>query len=262
MGFAFVELGTVTPRPQTGNPKPRLFRLLEDKAIINRLGFNNSGVYALAERLRKASPRIPVGVNIGKNAETPNDLAWKDYAECARALQGVGDFLVLNVSSPNTPNLRDLQSEAFLPQILEAVRKENPTVPLFLKISPDETDERLKTILRVGANFRLAGIVATNSTLRRPPLFSRFRDEQGGLSGAPLRERAREVCALLRAEAREPLQIIGVGGIFTGKDLKERLDAGATVCQIYTALIYRGPQTVKKILQEYIQEQEMPPRMG
>jgi dihydroorotate dehydrogenase len=259
MGFAFVEVGTVTPQPQKGNPKPRLFRLTEDRAIINRLGFNNSGVYALAKRLERASPRIPVGINIGKNAQTPNDLAWKDYAECARVLQGMGDYLVLNVSSPNTPDLRELQSETALAQILDAVKKANPSAPLFLKISPDETEERLKAILRVSEEYNLSGIVATNTTLNRPPLSSRFREEAGGLSGAPLRDRAQEVCARLREWARSPLSIIGVGGILTGKDLRNRLRAGATVCQIYTALIYRGPYAVKKILQEYLQENASAP---
>ncbi len=254
LGFSFVELGTVTPRPQKGNPKPRLFRLAEDGAIINRLGFNNAGVYVLAERLRRASPRILIGVNIGKNAETPNEDAWKDYAECARALQGVGDYLVVNVSSPNTPDLRELQAEPLLRRILNAVKNANPTVPLFIKVSPDETDDRLRSILQVGADYGVAGIIATNTTLHRPPLVSPFRSEAGGLSGKPLRERALSVCARLREWAGESLPIIGVGGIFTGKDLKERLEAGATVCQIYTALVYRGPWVVRKILEEYLQE--------
>lgn len=254
VGFAFVEVGTVTPRPQKGNPKPRIFRLTEDKAIINRLGFNSLGAHALAERLRRRSLRIPLGVNIGKNADTPNDQAWKDYAECAQVFQGVSDYLVINVSSPSTPDLRELQTESALRQIVDAIKNVNPHVPLFVKVSPDETDDRLQAILRVCTDYKLEGIVATNTTLKRPKLISPLQHETGGLSGVPLRERALSVCAQLRQWAGDSIQIIGVGGIFTGRDLMERLNAGATVCQIYTALVYRGPWVVKKILREYIKE--------
>ncbi|MFM2267995.1 MAG: hypothetical protein RL757_1436 [Bacteroidota bacterium] len=270
LGFGFVELGTVTPRPQDGNPLPRLFRLPADRALINRMGFNNAGVHALAERLRQNLPvewtthqknkNFIIGGNIGKNKDTPNDRATEDYAYCFEALFPLVDYFVVNVSSPNTPNLRDLQEKEPLTNLLKQLQilnknKKNPK-PILLKIAPDLTDGQLDDILDIISTTELDGIVATNTTLDRSNIepHTHAAVGAGGLSGAPLRQRATSVIRYLRTHARDPkMVIIGVGGIETPEDALEKLAAGANLIQIYSGLIYAGPELIKKICKKIVE---------
>ncbi len=249
LGFAFVEVGTVTPRPQPGNPKPRLFRLPEDLALINRLGFNNAGAETVASNLERRPGDLVVGVNLGKNKDTTEGDAPNDYVAVWRRLAPHADYGVVNISSPNTPGLRDLQSPTFLrnliPRLLEIENK-----PILVKLSPDEEDGALIDLVGVALEAGAAGAILTNTTLARTNLQSPNAKETGGLSGAPLRQRATEALRAVRA-AHPRATLVGVGGIFTGKDLFERLRAGADVVQIYTAFVYRGPQVVKRILEEF-----------
>jgi dihydroorotate dehydrogenase len=251
LGFGFVEVGTVTALPQPGNPKPRMFRFPAERALVNRMGFNNSGAAALAARLRAArGPRPVVGVNIGKTKAVPEEDAVADYATSARLVADVADYVVVNVSSPNTPGLRDLQAVSRLRPLLTAVRaaldEASPRrrVPLLVKIAPDLADADIDAIADVALDLGLDGVIATNTTISREGL----RDSAavadagpGGMSGAPLRGRALEVLRLLRARAGDRLVLISVGGIETAADAWERLDAGATLVQAYTAFIYEGP---------------------
>jgi dihydroorotate dehydrogenase len=246
LGFAFVEVGSVTARPQPGNPRPRLFRLPADRAIINRMGFNNQGAAAAARRL--AHPRRAiVGVNIGKTKVVPEDQAVADYTDSARRLAGLADYLVVNVSSPNTPGLRDLQAVDRLRPLLTAVRaaadEATPKrrVPLLVKIAPDLADADVDAVVDLVLELGLDGIVATNTTIGRDGLRTTGTDEAGGLSGAPLKGRAMDVLVRIRKRAGEDLVIIAVGGIETPEDARERLTAGATLIQGYTGLIYGGP---------------------
>jgi len=241
IGFGHVEIGTVTPLPQPGNDRPRLFRLRTDRALINRMGFNNGGATAAAERLRKRVPGIVVGGNIGKNKNTPNEAAVEDYVKCFRALHPVVDYFVVNVSSPNTPGLRALQDKGPLLGILarlKALSDELGTKPILLKIAPD------------------LGIVATNTTIARTGLRTPAATLEsigaGGLSGAPLRERSLAVVRYLRARLPRPFVIIGVGGIDSAEAAMERLDAGADLVQVYTGLVYEGPALLKRINQAYL----------
>lgn len=256
-GFGFIEVGTVTPRPQPGNPQPRLFRLPADKALINRMGFNNKGVDALVERLRKRKPGdLIIGGNIGKNKDTPNEKATDDYQICFRALFPYVDYFVVNVSSPNTPNLRDLQEKEPLTRLLETLQEENKAQesakPILLKIAPDLTDGQISDIIEIVGDTDIAGVIATNTTISRDSLRtgeSRIKEiGAGGLSGAPVRERSTEVIRSLRKGLGADKCIIGVGGIFTASDAKEKLDAGADLVQVYTGFIYEGPGMVKRIL--------------
>jgi len=243
MGFGFVEVGTVTAHPQPGNPKPRLFRLMADRAIVNRMGFNNHGAAAAAERLRRKRKSVIVGVNIGKTKAAADEIA--DYAASARAVRDVADYVVVNVSSPNTPGLRDLQAADRLGPLLAAVRNELGTVPLLVKIAPDLADEDVDAVADLAVGLHLDGIIATNTTISREGLVSP-PDEvgsagAGGLSGPPLRNRSLRVLRRLRERAGDRLVLIAAGGIETPDDAWERLRAGATLVQAYTGFVYGGP---------------------
>jgi len=239
LGFGFVEIGTVTPRSQPGNPRPRLFRLRRDSALVNRMGFNNDGAEAVAARLQRSVRAGPVGVNIGRNKDTPNERAAGDYVDAFRALAPHADYVAVNVSSPNTPGLRALQGAeeiAALLRALAAARDALPRrVPLLVKVSPDEPDGRLDALADAALAAGADGFIATNTTAV----------EQGGLSGKPLAARALRACARLWLRTRAP--IIGVGGIFTAEDAYQRIRAGASLLQIYTALVYEGPAAPRRI---------------
>lgn len=256
LGFGFLELGTVTPRPQSGNPQPRLFRLPADRALINRMGFNNEGVDALVGRLRQGRPKgVVLGGNIGKNKTTPNEEAVKDYEICFEKLFPYVDYFVVNVSSPNTPNLRELQERepltALLNRLQDLNRQREAPKPLFLKIAPDLNEGQLQDIVTITREVGIAGLIATNTTIDRSGL--QTSEEQvesigaGGLSGAPVRSRSTEVIRFLRAHLPPEVAIIGVGGIASPADAREKLEAGADLVQIYTGLVYEGPALVKHI---------------
>jgi dihydroorotate dehydrogenase len=267
VGFSFIEIGTVTGEPQPGNPKPRLFRLVEDRAVVNRMGFNNDGAEVVARRLaaRKRSDVI-VGVNIGKTKAVPDEEAVADYEKSTRALAPYADYLVVNVSSPNTPGLRDLQAVDRLKPLLAAVRAEADAtvpdrhVPLLVKIAPDLSDDDVLAVADLAVELGLDGIVATNTTIAREPLVSGRelveRIGAGGLSGAPLKERALEVTRLVRERVGADLVIIGVGGITTAEDAYERLAAGANLVQGYTAFIYEGPRWPARLQRRLAELQE------
>jgi len=261
MGFGFVEIGTVTPRPQPGNPTPRLFRLPKDAALINRMGFNNDGAAAAAARLaRRQNRQLIIGGNIGKNKDTPNERAADDYVAAFEALAEVVDYFVVNVSSPNTPGLRELQDKKPLISLLQQVQAKNlarPTPrPLLLKIAPDLTDAQLDDILEIARETQLSGLVATNTTISRAGLSTPTPTVTGygagGLSGRPLRARATEVIAYLHQKSQGGLPIIGAGGIHSAQDALEKLAAGATLVQLYTGFIYEGPGLVKRIKQALV----------
>ncbi len=247
LGFGFVEVGTVTPRAQASNPTPVLARVSRDRALLNRMGFPNQGAEAAARRLARRRSTI-VGVNVGKNRDTPLDQAADDYAEAARTVAAHADYLVLNVSSPNTPGLRDLESVARLRPLVEAVQRAVPGKPLLVKISPDLSDEDVDAVAEMALQLGLDGIVATNTTVRRETLLTPAAEvadlawpEGGGVSGAPLKPRALEVLRRLRARAGRELVLISVGGVLTADDVWERLLAGATLVQAYTGFVYGGP---------------------
>lgn len=256
-GFGFVEIGTVTPKPQPGNPKKRLFRLKDDKAIINRMGFNNKGVFEAVEQLKK-NHRVIVGGNIGKNKVTPNEDALKDYLICFEALFEHVDYFVVNVSSPNTPGLRELQDREPLTKLLKKLKSHNKKMaknaskkekPILLKIAPDLTDDQLLDIIEIVADTKIEGVIATNTTIARNDLKSHLTlsEEAGGLSGKPLTDRSTEVIRFLADNSRKAFPIIGVGGIHSEADALEKLEAGADLVQLYTGFIYEGPALVKKI---------------
>ena len=255
-GFGFIEVGTVTPKPQAGNPKPRLFRLPSDKALINRMGFNNEGVDALVERLRhRENHNLIIGGNIGKNKTTPNEQAIEDYLYCFDRLFDYVDYFVVNVSSPNTPNLRDLQDKKPLTDLLNSLQEENSqkhtSKPILLKIAPDLTDAQLDDIIDIVRITRIPGIIATNTTINRAGLKTPTSIVEsagmGGLSGKPLKARSTEVIRYLHTKSGGKFPIIAVGGIYTAEDAREKLDAGASLVQVYTGFIYEGPAMVKKI---------------
>ena len=250
LGFGFVEIGTLTPKPQDGNPKKRLFRLKEDSAIINRMGFNNGGVDAAVERLKK-NKNVLIGGNIGKNKLTPNEDAVNDYVICFEKLFPHVDYFVVNVSSPNTPNLRELQEKEPLTKLLGTLQqlnsqKEKPR-PILLKIAPDLSDDQLLDIIDIVKETQIAGVIATNTTLSRENLVSEDRNETGGLSGKPLTKRSTEVIRFLSEKSGKAFPIIGVGGIHSAEDALEKLDAGASLVQLYTGFIYEGPQLIREI---------------
>ena len=254
-GFGFIEVGTLTPKPQDGNPKPRLFRIVEDEAVINRMGFNNGGLDAAALRLAKKKTDIIIGGNIGKNKVTPNDIATSDYIKGVEALHDVVDYFVVNVSSPNTPNLRELQEKEPLKALLKEVKAKNEELgakPLMLKIAPDLTDGQLDDIVGIVNELKLSGVVATNTTISRAGLKASQEKVAtmgaGGLSGKILRERSTEVVRYLRNKLSADIAIVAVGGIFTGKDAKEKLDAGADLVQVWTGFLYEGPAMVRRML--------------
>lgn len=262
LGFGFVEIGTVTPKPQPGNDKPRVFRLPADKALINRMGFNNDGAKAVAARLFRRRSTVNgqqstliIGGNIGKNKVTPNEAAWKDYEICFNELFDCVDYFVVNVSSPNTPGLRELQEKDSLKKILANLQNINQgkqhTKPLLLKIAPDLTKEQLDDIVALSFEVKLDGLVATNTTIGRSGLQtpdSRLTEiGAGGLSGKPLQQRSTEVLEYLSKQTEHKIPLIASGGIFTGVDAKEKLNAGAALVQVWTGFIYEGPMIVKNI---------------
>lgn len=258
IGFGFVEIGTVTPLPQPGNDKPRLFRLPKDKAIINRMGFNNDGVKAVAARLRTTKKNIIIGGNIGKNKETPNENAWKDYEICLNELFDCVDYFVVNVSSPNTPGLRELQEKASLHKILSRLQTINHgrinTKPLLLKIAPDLTVGQLDDIIELSQEIKLSGLVATNTTISRKGLKSEKESVEqigtGGLSGMPLKEKSTQIINYINRQTNGSIPIIASGGVFNGVDAKEKLAAGASLVQLWTGFIYEGPGIVKNICRD------------
>lgn len=261
LGFGFVEIGTVTPRPQPGNPQPRLFRLPADSALINRMGFNNEGSKAAAERLRNRKERLIIGGNIGKNKDTPNEQAIDDYIACFKDLYDVVDYFVVNVSSPNTPGLRALQDKEPLLNILNRLMALNKELgkpkPLLLKIAPDLTNGQLDDIIVIVSETGIQGIVATNTTIDRSSLLTPVNEIDaigaGGLSGKPLRARATEVISYLHTRSGGAFPIIAAGGIFTAEDAAEKLKAGASLVQVYTGFIYEGPAIVSNICKGLIQ---------
>lgn len=254
LGFGHVEVGTVTAIPQDGNPRPRLFRLVPDRAVVNRMGFNNRGAQAAAARLRRLRAkrrRAVVGVNIGKSRVVDVADATADYVRSATLLAPLADYLVVNVSSPNTPGLRGLQAVETLRPLLDAVREAAASTPLLVKIAPDLPDDEVTAIARLAVDAGLAGLIATNTTLSR----ARLRTEprvvraagEGGLSGAPLKERSLAVLRLVRSVVPDDFCVVSVGGVETAEDVRERLDAGATLVQGYTAFLYRGPLWARQI---------------
>ncbi|PIF00269.1 MAG: dihydroorotate dehydrogenase (quinone) [Maribacter sp.] len=257
-GFGFVEIGTLTPKPQSGNPKKRIFRLRADKALINRMGFNNKGVFDAVERLKKKH-NVIVGGNIGKNKVTPNAEAIKDYLICFDALFPHVDYFVVNVSSPNTPGLRELQDREPLTALLRELKKENTKIaatdpnlsekPILLKIAPDLSDAQLLDIIKIVKDTKIDGVIATNTTIARKGLRSSIFlvEEKGGLSGRPVKGRSTEVIRFLAEKSNKAFPIIGVGGIHSAEDAIEKLEAGADLVQLYTGFIYEGPSLIKKI---------------
>jgi len=257
LGFGFLELGTVTPRPQPGNPKPRLFRLPEHQAILNRMGFNNDGVEAMLRNLAPARYDGIVGINIGKNFDTPIENAVADYVSCLRAVYRRADYVTLNISSPNTSNLRELQKGDAFRGLLEAVAAERETMqletgkrtPLAIKIAPDVSEEQLDFLAAALLEFGMDAVIATNTTLDRSAVRGHPRaNEAGGISGAPVRARSTEVIRGLSQRLAGRLPIIGVGGVFSAADAREKLEAGASLVQVYTGLIFQGPTLVRDIL--------------
>lgn len=252
-GFGFIEIGTLTPLPQPGNPKKRLFRLKKDQGIINRMGFNNEGVEAAVKRLRK-NKSVLIGGNIGKNKNTPNEQAADDYEKCFDTLFDYVDYFVVNVSSPNTPNLRVLQEKEPLRQLLQRLQEKNrqkpKPKPILLKIAPDLNENQLLDIIEIVRLTELAGVIATNTTLQRNHLKSPEQKEIGGLSGKPLTKSSTEIIRFLHQKSEGAFPIIGVGGIHSEEDALEKLRAGATLIQLYTGFIYEGPSLVKRILNQ------------
>ena len=249
-GFGFIEIGTLTPKPQDGNPKKRLFRLKQDQAIINRMGFNNGGVQAAVERL-KINKNVLIGGNIGKNKQTTNENAINDYEICFNELYNYVDYFAVNVSSPNTPNLRELQEKEPLTKLLLALQNNKLQVkkskPIFLKIAPDLTDEQLLDIIEIINITKIAGVIATNTTISRDGLKSKNKSETGGLSGKPLTSRSTEVIRFLSEKSNKSFPIIGVGGIHSAQDALDKLEAGASLVQLYTGFIYEGPALINSI---------------
>ncbi|HQQ93463.1 MAG TPA: quinone-dependent dihydroorotate dehydrogenase [Bacteroidia bacterium] len=256
LGFGFVEIGTITPKAQPGNVKPRLFRLLQDQAIINRMGFNNDGMLAARNRLlKRRNKNLIIGGNIGKNKMTPNENATDDYLQCFNALYDVVDYFVVNVSSPNTPGLRALQEKEPLSQLLMAIQALNRSKPkprpVLLKIAPDLSNEQLNDIIEIVKNTGLAGVIATNTTISRSGLKTPLRELQslgeGGLSGKPLRNRSTEVIRYLKQHSANAFPVIGVGGIHSAEDALEKIEAGADLIQLYTGFVYEGPGLIRNI---------------
>ena len=255
-GFGFIEIGTVTPKPQAGNPKKRLFRLKEDQGIINRMGFNNGGVEEAVARLKNnpiagEKGRVLIGGNIGKNKVTPNEEAVSDYVICFEALFNYVDYFVVNVSSPNTPNLRELQDKEPLTRLLNTLQQKNTEKktrkPILLKIAPDLSEEQLLDIIDIVNETKIDGVIATNTTIGRDGLLSENKKEMGGLSGRPLTERATEVIRFLSEKSNNAFPIVGVGGIHSAEDALEKLEAGASLVQLYTGFVYEGPALIKNI---------------
>ena len=262
VGFGFVEIGTVTPKAQAGNPQPRLFRLQKDSALINRMGFNNEGVEAAVKRLKSRNTQIIIGGNIGKNKVTPNEEATSDYVKCFEALFPYVDYFVVNVSSPNTPNLRALQEKEPLKKLLSTLMdlndKKPSRKPILLKIAPDLSDEQLDDIIEIVQETRVQGVIATNTTIAREPLSTSKEEVEsigaGGMSGKPLGSKSTEVIRYLSIHSNKSFPIIGVGGIHSEQDALDKLDAGASLVQLYTGYVYEGPSLIKRINQKLIKK--------
>lgn len=249
LGFGFIEIGGVTPLPQDGNPRPRLFRLPEYDAIINRMGFCNKGADYAANRLAKTRYKGILGINITKNRDTPIESAVTDYVTCIRKLKPYASYFTVNVSSPNTPGLRQLQNPDFLAPLLKALKHEAGNIPLVVKLSPDLSTDELNNLASVLTKDHIDGIIATNTTLAREAIpESPYRNEAGGLSGRPLTAQSTEVIRQLHAITKGSIPIIASGGIVDGKSAKEKLDAGASLVQVYTGFIYQGPRIIKNII--------------
>jgi len=257
MGFGFVEVGTVTPRPQPGNDKPRIFRIPEANAVINRMGFNNKGVDYLVDQVRKAQFKGVLGINIGKNKDTPEENAKDDYIHCMQKVYNFATYITVNISSPNTPGLRSLQYGDALNELLAAIKNEQKAladkhgkyVPIAVKIAPDLTEPEVESIAECLIANNIDGVIATNTTLSREGVEGlEYGDEQGGLSGAPVKEKSTQVIKLLAKALDNKLPIIGVGGISNGVDAKEKIEAGAKLVQVYTGFIYQGPELIKDVV--------------
>ena len=268
LGFGFVEVGTVTPRPQPGNPKPRMFRLPQQEAVINRLGFNNEGVDALVRNVERAR-RIGglLGINIGKNKDTPNESAEDDYLHCLRKVYGLADYITVNISSPNTAGLRELQEEQALRRLVSMLRDEQEAlashhgrrVPMLVKIAPDLSESDIDAAGRVLGDLAVDGVIATNTTIARDGVEgARFADEVGGLSGAPLMGKSTAVLRMLRTRLPESIPLVGVGGILHGADAATKQAAGALLVQVYTGLVYRGPALVGECVDALRRRKEAP----
>lgn len=257
MGFGFVEVGTVTPRPQPGNDKPRIFRIAQANAVINRMGFNNKGVDYLVDQVRKAQFKGVLGINIGKNKDTPEENAKDDYIHCMQKVYNFASYITINISSPNTPGLRSLQYGDALNELLSALKAEQTTlaekygkyVPIAVKIAPDLTEPEVESIAECLIANNIDGVIATNTTLSREGVEGlEHCDEMGGLSGAPVKEKSTQVIKLLAKALDNKLPIIGVGGISNGADAKEKIEAGAKLVQVYTGFIYQGPEIIKDVV--------------
>ncbi|MFY7811035.1 MAG: quinone-dependent dihydroorotate dehydrogenase [Flavobacterium sp.] len=257
-GFGFIEIGTLTPKPQEGNPQPRLFRLLEDQALINRMGFNNKGVFTAQKLLKNKPKNLIIGGNIGKNKDTPNDDAISDYLICFNALYEVVDYFVVNVSSPNTPNLRALQEKEPLKNLLFTLQENNKKQiiekPILLKIAPDLSQDQLLDIIEIVQETKIAGVIATNTTLDRSNLKSNLKSETGGLSGKPLAQNSTKIIRFLHENSKGSFPIIGVGGITNKKEAIDKINAGASLIQIYSGFIFQGPQLIKDIKKELVKQ--------
>ena len=252
LGFGFVEVGTLTPKPQAGNPRPRLFRLVEDEAVINRMGFNNGGQAEAMPRLARASHRGGViGVNIGANKESADRIA--DYQEGVRRMSRFGRYLTINISSPNTPGLRGLQDEGALRELLAAVEEVRSDKPIFLKVAPDLGEGDPERIVRAALDHHLDALIVANTTVSRPPLKSRFAAKEGGLSGAPLKSLAHDALRKFRRAGGGEIPLIGVGGIATADDAWERIRAGASLVQLYSAMVYEGPGIARRIAEDLVE---------
>jgi dihydroorotate dehydrogenase len=259
LGLGAVEVGTLTPRPQPGNAKPRLFRLPEHEALINRMGFNNPGIQSAVKKLKQRRTKAVVGVNIGKNFDTPNENAVSDYLICLKAAYEVADYIAVNISSPNTKGLRDLQAEDAMRTLISALKKEQAvqkqaqgrTVPLLVKIAPDLNEMQIEALARVFNEQDIDGVIATNTTIERAAVAGHaLANETGGLSGAPVRERSTLVLQAFRMLLKEQIPLIGVGGILCGNDAAEKVQAGAALVQVYSGLVYRGPALVREVLEK------------
>lgn len=259
LGLGAVEVGTLTPRPQPGNAKPRLFRLPEHEALINRMGFNNPGIQSAVEKLKHRRTKAVVGVNIGKNFDTPNENAVSDYLICLKAAYAVADYIAVNISSPNTKGLRDLQAEDAMRTLISALKQEQAvqkqaqgkTVPLLVKIAPDLAETQIEALARVFNEQDIDGVIATNTTIERSAVAGHaLANEAGGLSGAPVRVRSTQVLQAFRTLLKQDIPLIGVGGILCGNDAAEKVQAGAALVQVYSGLVYRGPALVREVLEK------------
>lgn len=269
LGFGFIEIGTVTPRAQAGNPKPRLFRLRRDGALINRMGFNNAGVDAVVRNVERSKRHGILGINIGKNKDTPNESAADDYLLCMQRVYGLADYLVVNISSPNTQGLRELQGEEALRRLLGTLREQQERlavmygkrVPMLVKLAPDLSESEIDTIATVLNQAQIDGVIATNTTLDRAPVLGHpLAHESGGLSGQPLYGRSTRVLRRLRARLDERISLVGVGGVMSAADAAGKVAAGATLIQLYSGLIFAGPALIRDTVDAIRRRRESPSR--